>query len=142
LAPAEVADKALFGDHAAVAGVQPVIAPRLGTGLGAAPVAPEQGRGTYAQPALAAPRQPRAGLEVADLELGAGYRQADEGGRGLQVEIVLLQPGGEGVAGMGFGHAEAGFEQGAAGQFTPATAVFRGQLLDEGHAAGDLQRTE
>src|SRR5690606_21639426 len=54
LAPAEVADKALFGDHAAVAGVQPAIAQRLGNGLGAVPVALEQGRGTYAQLALAA----------------------------------------------------------------------------------------
>ena len=122
--------------------MQPAVPEHGGGFFRALPVAVHQRRAAQAQLAFATQRQQLAGGEVADLELGAGHRQADEGRRAGEVEVVLLQAPGEGVAGVGFGHAEAELEQVAAGQCPPACAVVAGQLLDEGDAAGALQRAQ
>ena len=122
--------------------MQPAVLERGGGFLRALPVALHQRRAAHAQLAFAAQWQQRAAGKVADLELGAGHRQADEGRCAGEVEVVVLQAPGEGVAGVGFGHAEAELEQPAAAQRLPACAVVAGQFLDKGDAAGALQRAQ
>ncbi|MGX1040664.1 hypothetical protein AB7M41_000370 [Bradyrhizobium diazoefficiens] len=91
LAAAEEVQEAVLVDAADVAGAQPAIDERLRGRLRLVPVALEQRRRPHPDLAFRTERQQRAGLEIGDLELGAGDRQADEDRLVVQIEIVVLE---------------------------------------------------